>query len=314
MSQHWAAISEAGAVSGMRFMVWVNKYLGRFVFSVILVPVMVYYFLVRRTPRRASMDFLRRVTSQYPEIFGQRPLAWLSFRHFLAFGHSLLDKYLVWVEPPTTIAMRKENEEFLLGVVNSGRGCLILASHFGNLEYSRGLAYRHPDLVINVLLYDRHAMKFAELMQKSEPDSRHNLIQVTDLDIDVALQLKAKIDRGEWLVIAGDRIPLGESGQVSHAQFFGDQAKFPIGPYVLANLLGCPVYLFHCFKQQGEHYLVMEDFAERIRLERADRQKSLNEWAQQYATALERQVVQSPLQWFNFFDFWEDRPEERETV
>lgn len=314
MSQHWAAIREAGALTGMRFMVWVNKYLGRFVFSVILVPVMVYYFLVRRTPRRASMDFLRRVSSKYPEIFGRKPIAWLSFRHFLAFGHSLLDKYLVWVDPPSTIAMQKENEEFLLGVVNSGRGCLILASHFGNLEYSRGIAHRHPDLVINVLLYDRHAMKFAELMQQSEPDSRLNLIQVTELDFEVALQLKAKIDQGEWLVIAGDRIPLGESSRVSRAQFFGDEAKFPIGPYVLANLLSCPVYLFHCFKQQGEYCLAMEDYAEHIRLERSNRQKSLNDWAQRYATALERQVVQSPLQWYNFFDFWEDRPEGRETV
>lgn len=308
MSQHWASIGEAGALTGMRFMVWVHKYLGRFVFSVILVPVMIYYFLVRRTPRRASMDFLRRVKKKYPSVFGRKSLLWLSFRHFMAFGHSLLDKYLVWVSPPSTIAMPEDNEKLILGVVNSGRGCLILASHFGNLEYSRGIAHRHPDLVINVLLYDRHAMKFAELMQQSEPDSRLNLIQVTDLDFDLALQLKAKIDCGEWLVIAGDRIPLEENGRVSTAQFFGDEARFPVGPYVLANLLGCPVYLFHCFKQQGEYFLMMEFFAESIRLERADRQKSLDHWAQQYATALERQVVRSPLQWFNFFDFWEDRP------
>lgn len=306
MNRHWASIGEAGAVTGMRIMVWVNKLLGRRVFNIVLVPVMAYFFLVRGEARRASIDFLHRARKHNPTLMGGAPIFWLSYRHFLAFGRSLLDKYMAWVKTPDTISMDERQEQELFELVESKVGCLVIGSHFGNLEYSRGIAHRHPDLVINVLTYDQHAAKFAQLMAESEPESRLHLIQVTDLDIPTALDLKNRLDRGEWLVIAGDRVPLGETGRVSRARFFGDLASFPIGPYVLANLLGCPVLLFHCYLVDGEYRLVLDKFAERVVLPRLKKSEELDRLTQKYASSLQQQVERSPLQWFNFFDFWKD--------
>ena len=306
MSLHWASIGEAGAVAGMRIMVWVHRALGRRIFNVVLVPVMAYYFLVRREARRSSVDFLLRVKKYDPTLLDGGPVYWLSFRHFIAFGRSLIDKYMAWVKTPDTIAMDKDQEKMLFHLVDSGVGCLIIGSHFGNLEYSRGIAHRHPDLVINVLTYDQHAAKFVQLMTESEPESRLHLIQVTDLDVATALELKSRLDRGEWLVIAGDRVPLGESGRVSKPEFFGQPARFPIGPYVLANLLQCPVYLFHCFLVDGAYRLILEKFEDKVVLPRSAKTEELDRLAQKYASALQGQVECSPLQWFNFFDFWKD--------
>jgi predicted LPLAT superfamily acyltransferase len=304
MTRHWSSIGEAGAVNGMRFMVWTHSVLGRRVFDLFLIPAMVYYFLRRGEARRASQDFLRRVRAYTPDSLNDRPIFWLSFRHFLSFGGSLLDKYLAWVKTPDSIAMDSDQERRLFELVDSGVGCLVIGSHFGNLEYSRGIAHRHPHLVINVLTYDQHAVKFAELMKQSEPESRLNLIQVTDLDIQLALRLKEKLRAGEWLVIAGDRVPVGDNERVCLASFFGRAARFPIGPYVLANLMGCPVYLFHCFLVAGEYRLVLEHFSDGIQLSRKNRQDDLEQLTQRYASSLERQVARSPLQWFNFYDFW----------
>jgi predicted LPLAT superfamily acyltransferase len=304
MTRHWSSIGEVGAVSGMRFMVWTHSVLGRRVFNLFLIPVMVYYFLRRGEARRASQDFLRRVKAHTPDVLNDRSILWLSFLHFLSFGGSLLDKYLAWVKTPDTIAMDSDQEQRLFELVDSGVGCLVIGSHFGNLEYSRGIAHRHPHLVINVLTYDQHAVKFAELMKQSEPESRLNLIQVTDLDIQLALRLKEKLRAGEWLVIAGDRVPIGDNERVCLASFFGRAARFPIGPYVLANLMGCPVYLFHCFLVAGEYRLVLEHFSDGIQLSRKNRQDDLTQLTQRYASSLENQVARSPLQWFNFYDFW----------
>lgn len=306
MSLHWASIGEAGAVTGMKIMVWIHRLLGRRAFNIVLVPVMAYYFLLRGEARRASTDFLRRVRKHDPGLVDDGSFHWLSYRHFLAFGRSLLDKFLAWVKTPDTIAMEKEEEQALFELVESGVGCLVIGSHFGNLEYSRGIAHRHPDLVINVLTYDQHAAKFAQLMAESEPESRLNLIQVTDLDVPTALDLKSRLDQGEWLVIAGDRVPLGEAGRVASVPFFGDPAPFPIGPYVLANLLRCPVLLFHCYLVDGEYRLVLEKFADRVELPRGDKTEELNRLTRAYASSLQRQVERAPLQWFNFFDFWKD--------
>ena len=73
---------------------------------------------------------------------------------------------------------------------------------------------------------------------------------------------------------------------------------------MLASLLQCRVFLLHCFQVDGEYHLGIESFADRIAPERSVRYESYEAYAQQFATALERQVVKAPLQWFNFYDFW----------
>ena len=305
MSRHWATMKEAGALTGMRIMVWIHSNFGQSVFNVVLVPVIAYFFVRRTDARQSSMKFLSKVKNSYPEEFGNRSLTWLSFRHFLAFGHSLLDKYLVWAERSASVTIAAEDEEMLIEAAESAQGCLVIGSHFGNLEYSRAIASRYPGLVINVLLYDRHAEKFSSLMDDSQPGSRMNLIQVTELDFELALQLKEKVQQGEWVVIAGDRVPVGDDKRVCKAVFFGEKASFPVGPYVLASLLHCPVYLLHCFRIEGNYRVVIEFFEDTIQLPRKNKQQAYEKAANKFAQALEKQVVRSPLQWFNFYDFWD---------
>jgi predicted LPLAT superfamily acyltransferase len=308
MSRHWASTREAGVMRGLQLMIWVNKHAGRWAFNIVLVFVMAYFFLRRGDARRASFDYLARVRREYPKALGRGPLLWWSYCHFFIFGQSLLDKYLAWAETPDGILMSPDEEKRLFDFVETGRGCLLIGSHFGNLEYSRGIAHRHPDVTINVLIYDQHAQNFAALLAEGDPDSRMNLIQVTDVDINLALKLKEKVGRGEWVVIAGDRVPVGDSERVTEARFIGDMTRFPIGPYVLATLLQCPVFLLHCFRLDGNYRLGYEHFAEQIGADRKLRERAYTDSAQAFATALEKQVIRAPLQWFNFFDFW-GRPE-----
>ena len=306
MSLHWSRIREAGAVTGMRIMVLIHRLFGRTVFRVILYPVMAYFFLIRGEARRSSFEYLGRLREKYPTILPGRSMAWLSFRHFLTFGDLLLDKYLAWAKTPTELTMDPAKQKELFGLIERRQGLLILGSHFGNLEYSRAISGRHPELVINVLIYDQHAAKFAELMASTEPVSRLNLLQVTDIDVALTLELRERVKRGEWVVIAGDRVPVGESGRVCKAPFLGEEASFPIGPYVLAAVLECPVYLFYCYRATAGYYMGLELFADRIELTRKNRDSALTQYVGHYARALEDQVAKAPLQWFNFFRFWGD--------
>jgi predicted LPLAT superfamily acyltransferase len=304
MSRHWSKIGEAGALTGMRFMIWIDKVIGPWAYNFILIFLMAYFYLRRGDARRASFDYLGRVRREYPNALGRGPIAWYSYRQFFTFGLSLRDKYMAWAESPQGIDMVAAEEHMLFQAAASEKGCLMIGSHFGNLEYSRGIAHRHPGLTINVLIYDRHATKFAALIAQVEPESRMHLIQVTDVDIELALKLKSKVDAGEWVVIAGDRVPVGDSTRVCEAEFFGHAARFPIGPYVLATLLQCPVYLLHCYRLNDKYHLGMARFADEIRPARTERNAAYQQHAQRFATALEEQVARAPLQWFNFYDFW----------
>jgi predicted LPLAT superfamily acyltransferase len=82
-----------------------------------------------------------------------------------------------------------------------------------------------------------------------------------------------------------------------------------MGPYVLANLLRCPVYMLYCF-HDGEHYRVeLELFEDQFKIPRNNRQQVYARATQKFARSLEKQVARFPLQWFNFFYFWGDQNE-----
>ena len=81
-----------------------------------------------------------------------------------------------------------------------------------------------------------------------------------------------------------------------------------MGAYVLASALGCPVYTMSCLHEGDGYRVAFERFAERVELPRGAREQALAAYAQQFAHWLEQQMVRSPLDWFNFFPFWDPIP------
>lgn len=122
------------------------------------------------------------------------------------------------------------------------------------------------------------------------------------------MELKARVERGAWVVIAGDR-SRSESDRVSMAPFLGQPAPFSQGPYILASLLDCPVYTLFCVRRGDTYQLDVEKLADRIQLPRQDRAGALTQYVGQFAARLERYAVGNPLQWYNFFDFLESGPQ-----
>jgi predicted LPLAT superfamily acyltransferase len=89
--------------------------------------------------------------------------------------------------------------------------------------------------------------------------------------------------------------------------FLGAEAAFPIGPWVLAAALDCPVYWLACYQRPGDggrHTLVCEQLRERVELPRKSRESALRAVIADYVQHLERACREAPLAWFNFFPFW----------
>lgn len=303
-NQHWSEINEATSVLGIRILFFVYRVLGRGVFNVFLMPVIAWYFCFQGRARRASLDYLRRVQEQG----GLSPGASLgiyNIRHFFAFGVGLLDKLAAWSGglTPGEVTYCERREEFLR-VVQSGRGCLLIASHLGNMEVSRMMADTHRRVKLNILVHTKHAESFNRLLKEVDEASCLNLIQVTEVSPATAVMLNEKIEAGEVVVIAGDRTAVTGSDRQSEVDFLGAPAAMPQGPYILASILRCPVYLIFSVRDGKGYRIFIEPFAERIKLSRQKRDRELNDWAQRFADRLADYALRYPLQWFNFYDFW----------
>jgi predicted LPLAT superfamily acyltransferase len=105
-------------------------------------------------------------------------------------------------------------------------------------------------------------------------------------------------------VIAADRNAV-RGGRTVKAPFLGAPADFPQGPWILAALMGAPVFLIFCIKEQGVYHIYYEPFAEQLALPRSGREAAVAELAARYAARLEHYCRKDPYQWFNFFSYWQ---------
>lgn len=304
--QHWASLKEAGTYRGLLFLLWVHKTFGRGIFGIILYPVMTYFYLFRSVSRKASQDFLATHYAKYPDKWDRPPRAFDVIKHQYAFAQSILDKILAWSSDMNEEEFIIANEAELKAFLSQSNGQLIIGSHLGNLEYCRGFVHRYKNKVINALVYDQHSANFVNMLQSINPDSRIHIYQVDALDIPTILTLKNKIEAGEWLFIAGDRIPLSGDARTVPVDFINRKAQLPIGPYMLAKVLACEVKLMFSYRVDKKVYFEMVPFADKVVLSRKNSEQDLQKYAQQFATELERQCKNAPLQWFNFYPYWAD--------
>lgn len=309
-STHWVHQQEVKGLWGMRLMVLVWRFLGRKVFSLMLYPVVGVYWLTASAARKASQSWISRVRAQLTARQMPVPSNLTSYQHFLRFGDAMLDKIASWrgeLHFGRDVVFAPGAEEALN--VSDPRGKLLLASHLGDVEACRALAQLQGSKTINALVFSENARRFRQIMQEMAPLAGLNLLPVNDIGPDTAILLKEKLERGEWIAIVGDRIAVntqrGGEWRVCWSSFMGQVAPFPQGPFILASILRCPVSLIFALRQQKKLRIHCEPFADPLLLPRASRQHALQNAIDRYAERLEHYALQSPLDWFNFFDFWQ---------
>lgn len=308
-SPHWARQQEVKGLWGMRLMLLVWRLLGRKAFSLLLYPVVGVYWLTAATARRASQQWITRVREQFAARQMPIPPTLTSYRHFQRFGEAMLDKIASWrgeLQFGRDVVFTADAEETLN--ISDPRGKLLLVSHLGDVEACRALAQLQGGKTINALVFSENAQRFKQIMTEMAPQAGLNLMPVNDIGPDTAILLQEKLERGEWIAIVGDRIAVnpqrGGEWRVCWSRFMGQAAPFPQGPFILAAILRCPVNLLFALRQQGKLRIYCEPFADPLLLPRADRQQALQHIIDRYAERLEHYALQSPLDWFNFFDFW----------
>jgi predicted LPLAT superfamily acyltransferase len=307
---HWAKKAENGSYLALKLLLWLYRFGGKWLILLCLGPVLAYFFVKDAVARRASRDYLRQLhqhcASKSP--FSAAPGYWQVYCHFWQFALAALAKIDAWLGRITPQQVSYGGIVPFEHITASGRGALLVASHLGNTEVCRALVRSRYALKINVLAHTKNAAAFNRILKDSNSDVDLELIEVTELSPAVSIRLSECIARGELVVIVGDRISTQAPERAVWADFLGKPAPFAIGPWVLASLMQCPVYLMFCMKQAKGYNLMFEPFADNIKLNRKLRQQQLAELIQRYALALEKVACRYPLQWFNFYDFWQLPP------
>lgn len=302
-ARHWAGQRERGSFALMKLTVRVVRLLGRRAMAPLLYLIVLYFYLFGRSARDSAWTYQRHLAhwSGRAEL---APSAGSVYRQFMAFADALLDKIDVWNGRIAFDQLEVADPHGIRPLIWNGgqRGQLLVGAHLGNLEVCRAMAEIGGKVKMNILVHTRHAERFNRLLEESGANNLR-LFQVSELDTAAMLELSRRLDAGEWLAIAGDRVPL-HGARTATADFLGQPAAFPQGPWLLAGLLECPVNLLFCLKHGPRYRIELAPFAERIQWRRRERDAVVAQWVQRYADALAARCLQAPLQWFNFYPFW----------
>jgi predicted LPLAT superfamily acyltransferase len=303
----WARTAERGSIGALHAMAWLYRRFGRAVSITLLTPIAAYFLLRDGKSRRASLQYLRRLHA-WPEgrrAFEREPGLLESLRHFREFAINIFDRLCVWTGETDRIEIRDNGSEHLFRLAQERRGAILLGAHLGSFDMLRVLSERQK-FKVNVLMFTRHVAQITSFFERLHPGAGLRVIQLDPGSIRSIFEIKACIDRGEFVGILGDRIGPGEHGRVATASFFGHPAPFPLGPFLLAGLLGCPVLLSLCLRTGDARYeTVVKPLTQGEVVPRAEREKRVRELLEAYARSLEEACCRAPRQWFNFYDFWD---------
>ena len=298
----WNDIKERGGMFSLTLVLAFYRLGGRWLCRVLMYFIILWFWIFSVTARQASLQYLTRLHhfAGPDSPFKNAPGLSHSYLHLMQFGECILDKIEGWLGKISEQQLVLQGHEHLRA--HYQKGAVIVVSHFGNIELLRAIKSEHPQK-INVLVYQKHATKFNRFLKKLNDHADVNLVSVDELGVETALILQEKLDQGEWVIVAADRVPV-QSGRVQPISFLGEEANWPQGAWILASLLKVPVLAVFCYRVADQFEVHIHTIAEQLNFPRKTRMQAIQNITRQYVSLLEQHCIRAPYQWFNFYNFW----------
>ena len=297
-AEGWLNQRERGAISIIRLTSFFVGIVGRQPARVLVRFIAVYYTLFDRVACEASRDWLTRVhgrPANRRQIYG----------HILRFAQVTVDRLLFVRGKSNSFEIRQTGTGALEEQVATGQGAFLLGAHLGSMDAMRAEG-QNQKLPVTVVGHFENARMINAVLEALSPELSNQVVHTGRDPIGLAMTLRDRISEGGLIAVVADRVGLND--KFVEVDFFGEKAAFSTGPFILASVLKCPIYLvFGLYFEPNRYELFCEPFADRLELPRKGREEALKEVVSRYAERLEDYCRQAPDNWFNFFDFWASR-------
>ena len=246
-----------------------------------------FYVAMDSRGRRASYAFFRKRMG-----YGRVRSFLHVFCNMYNMGKVVIDRFAAYAGKQFRIS---DNPRWLQEALHKDGRYMFLASHVGNFELSRYMDLSPKP--IKTLVYAGENELIMLHRSRLFSNGKVEMVPIRE-DMSHLFVLNDALQKGEVVSLAADRI--FDSSKTVRCRFFGAEASFPAGPFMLAVRREATSYAIFVVKESVKDFRIL---AEELKAdgEGADKVQSL---AQAYASALEQVTRKYPDQWFNFYDFW----------
>lgn len=290
----WAREPERSSMAVLRLMVFLSLTLGRRLSRSVLYPIAAYFFLFAPKARRASKDYLRRVTGQPPRMAD-------GFRQVFSFASVVHDR-VYWLRGRFDLFdVQVSGEQHVAELRQQQRGIVFVGGHFGSFEALRVLGEQHG-IDARMLMFPDNARMVTATLTAINPALADSVIALGRPDS--VIRVQQHLAGGGCVGILADRTLSADRQRA--LPFLGAPAPFPLGPFRLAAMLRAPVvFMAGAYLGANRYHLLFEPVVDFAAVAVEDRAHAIEAAQQRYVALLEAQCRATPWNWFNFYDFWD---------
>jgi predicted LPLAT superfamily acyltransferase len=231
--------------------------------------------------------------------YGRMKSLAMLYRNYYLFGQTLIDKVVVMAGIRNNFTYHFDGEENLHKIAALKNGGLLLSAHLGNWEIA-GHFLKRLQTRINIVMFDGEHRKIKNYLEQVTGKRNMNIIVIKD-DISHIYAINEAFKNNELVCMHADRFVEGNKSITKN--FLGEDARFPIGPFVLAATFKVPVSYVFAFKETGSHYHL---YASEIKeYAHGSKEAMMQQILTDFVGQMETKVKQYPEQWFNYYNFWQ---------
>ena len=280
---------------GYSIFVWVLTNFGVLPAYFLLRFVVLYFFFF-------SYKSSRQLYNLYHHRLGFSALVTIAkiYKNYYQLGQSIIDKVVVMAGIKNKFTFNFDGEDNLRAIAGLQKGGMLLSAHIGNWDIA-GHLLKRIDTKIHIVIFDGEYQQIKQYLDKVTGKREINVIVIRN-DLSHIYAITDAFKNNELVCMHADRFIDGN--KTLTANLLGEQARFPMGPFLLAAKFKVPVSFVFALKEGNLHY---HFFASNIvSSDHADRNMAMQEMLDGFALEMEAKLKQYPGQWFNYYDFWKE--------
>lgn len=279
-----------GSLLGYKIFVYCIKKLGiKAAYSVLIFVAFYYFIFEKRSNKAIFYYFNKRLGYSYLKSI------WSVYKSYFVFGQTIIDKTAISAGLRDKFTYEFDGVELLKKLLAEKKGGVLISAHVGNFEIAEHFFGEIDlDFQINLVTTDMEHSVIKEYLESVTKKSSIKFIIVKD-DLSHIFEINNALANNELICFTGDRY--FEGTKTLTEELLGQEANFPAGPFLIASRLKVPVLFVYVMKEANLHYHL---YARESEAKHRDEKGLLTA----YANSVEKMLAKYPLQWFNYFDFW----------